>query len=100
MPQLEAAVIVMKDAVNVLIVKPSIGPDAGKWTIRSRLIDEFDPTIDACARIMREDTGLVVIPKQVLFLSEVVVPPADRRAVFCFARCPWSGDPKPAKPSC
>lgn len=95
MPQLEVATIVMKDAVNVLIAKAADGPDKDKWVIPSDFINEFERTIDACTRSMKDKTGLTVIPKQVLFLSEIVEPPVDRRAVFCFAECASSGDPTP-----
>jgi len=100
MPQLEVATIVMKDAINVLIAKAATGPDAGKWVIPSAIINEGEHVIDASARHIREQTGLTIIPKQVLFLSEVVeaatvdVPAIHRVAVFCFGECASSGSPK------
>jgi ADP-ribose pyrophosphatase YjhB (NUDIX family) len=95
MPQLEVATIIMKDAVNVLIAKAAEGPDAGKWVIPSDFVHECERVIDASERSIREQTGLVIIPKQVLFLSEIVEPPIHRVAVFAFGECASSGDPKP-----
>lgn len=100
MPQLEVATIVMKDAINVLIAKAATGPDAGKWVIPSDFVHEGERVIDASERSIREKTGLAIIPKQVLFLSEVVeagtptTPAVHRVAVFCFGECASSGDPK------
>jgi ADP-ribose pyrophosphatase YjhB (NUDIX family) len=93
MPQLEVATIVMKDAVNVLIGKQKDGPDAGKWVIPSGLIREGERMIETCERVSIEETGIVVKPKQVLFLSEVLKP-EHRTAVFCFADY-VSGEPSP-----
>src|SRR5271154_6998369 len=100
MPQLEVATIVMKDAINVLIAKAATGPDAGKWVIPSAFIQEGERVIDASARSMREQVGLTIIPKQVLFLSEIVeagtpsTPAVHRVAVFAFGECASSGEPK------
>ncbi len=95
MPQLEVATIVMKDATGVLIGKAVSGPDAGKWVIPSGFINDGERIIEASSRILREQVGLVVAPKQVLFLSEVVEPGDHRVAVFAFGECASSGDPKP-----
>ncbi len=101
MPQLEVATIIMKDAINVLIAKAATGPDTGKWVIPSAFIQEGEHIIDASARHIREQTGLTIIPKQVLFLSEIVeagappeIPAVHRVAVFCFGECASSGNPK------
>jgi ADP-ribose pyrophosphatase YjhB (NUDIX family) len=94
MPQLEVATIVMKDAVNVLIGKAATGPDTGKWVIPSGYIAEGEEVIKTSARVTLEETGLEIVPKQVLFLSEVVNPGDHRVAVFCFGEY-GSGDPTP-----
>lgn len=83
MPQLEVATIVMKDAVNVLIGRQKEGPDAGKWVIPSGLIKDGERMIETCERVVLEETGIQIKPKQVLFLSEVLAP-EHRAAVFCF----------------
>lgn len=94
----------MKDAVNILIAKTASGPDAGKWVIPSDFVQEGERVIDASARSIRERTGLTIIPRQVLFLSEVVeaetptTPAVHRVAVFCFGECASSGDPRPWEP--
>jgi ADP-ribose pyrophosphatase YjhB (NUDIX family) len=93
MPQLEVATIVMKDAVNVLIGKQKEGPDAGKWVVPSSFVNEGERMIDTCSRSIIEETGIVVKPKQILFLSEVLEP-THRAAVFCFAEY-VSGEPSP-----
>jgi ADP-ribose pyrophosphatase YjhB (NUDIX family) len=95
MPQLEVATIVMKDASGVLIGRAASGADAGKWAIPSGFVNDGERIIDASSRIIREQTGLVVLPKQVLFLSEIVEPGDHRVAVFAFGECASSGDPKP-----
>ena len=95
MPQLLVATIVMKDTANVLLGKAAGGPDAGLWVIPGGYLAEGEQVVKASERITKEETGLSVIPKQVLFLSEVVEPDDHRIAVFCFAECGSSGDPKP-----
>jgi ADP-ribose pyrophosphatase YjhB (NUDIX family) len=93
MPQLEVATIVMKDAVNVLIGKQKNGPDAGKWVLPSDFIKDGERMIETCERVMIEEAGVIVKPKQVLFLSESLTP-EHRAAVFCFAEY-LSGEPSP-----
>ena len=83
----------MRDAVNVLIGRQKDGPDAGKWAIPSGLVREGERMIETCERVMIEEAGIVVKPKQVLFLSEVLTP-EHRTAVFCFAEY-LSGEPSP-----
>jgi len=95
MPQLEVATIIMKDAVNVLIGKQKEGPDAGKWVIPSGLVKEGEPIIETSQRQSLEETGIVINPKQVLFLSEVLAPD-HRVAVFCFGEY-QSGEPSPGQ---
>src|SRR5271157_5312126 len=100
MPQLEVATIVMRDAISILIAKAATGPDAGKWVIPSDFIHEGERVIDASARSIREKVGITIIPKQVLFLSEIVeagTPEKEaihRVAVFAFGECASSGDPR------
>lgn len=94
MPQLEVATIVMKDAVNVLIGKQKEGPDAGKWVIPSGFVNENEHLVDASQRLTIEEAGIVIKPKQILFLSEVVEPDQHRVAVFCFGEY-VSGEPSP-----
>ena len=94
MPQLEVATIIMKDAVNVLIGRQKDGPDAGKWVIPSGYVKEGEHLIDASQRLSIEETGIVINPKQILFLSEVVEPTSHRIAVFCFGEY-VSGEPSP-----
>lgn len=93
MPQLEVSTIVMKDAVNVLIGRQKDGPEAGKWTIPSGLVRDGERMVETCERVMIEETGIVVKPKQVLFISEVLQP-EHRASVFCFAEY-LSGEPSP-----
>src|SRR5277367_2819896 len=70
MPQLEVATIIMKDAVNVLIGRAKEGPDAGKWIIPSGYVKEGEHLVDASQRLTIEETGIVIKPKQILFLSK------------------------------
>jgi ADP-ribose pyrophosphatase YjhB (NUDIX family) len=93
MPQLEVATIIMKDAVNVLIGKQKEGLDAGKWVIPSGYVREGEPMIQTSERVSLEETGIVIKPKQVLFLSEVLEQ-EHRVAVFCFGEY-VSGEPSP-----
>lgn len=93
MPQLEVATIVMRDATSVLIAVQKEGGDAGKWVIPSGIVQEGEPVIKASERITLEETGLVIKPKQVLFLSETLEP-SHRVAVFCFGEY-ISGEPSP-----
>jgi ADP-ribose pyrophosphatase YjhB (NUDIX family) len=83
----------MRDAVNVLIGRQKDGPEAGKWAIPSGFVREGERMIETCERVMIEETGIVVKPKQVLFISEMLQP-EHRTAVFCFAEY-VSGEPSP-----
>jgi len=83
----------MKDAVNVLIGKAASGPDTGKWVIPSGLISDGEPLIETSQRTTLEETGIVIKPKQVLFLSETLEP-EHRIAVFCFGEYE-GGNPTP-----
>jgi ADP-ribose pyrophosphatase YjhB (NUDIX family) len=93
MPQLEIAVITMKDAVNVLIGKQKEGADAGKWIIPMGVVREGEAMIVAAERIALEEAGITIQPKQVLFLSEVLTP-EHHTAVFCYGEY-VSGEPTP-----
>lgn len=95
MPQLEVATIVMKDAVNVLIGKAKDGPDAGKWVIPGGTVKDGVSLIETSQNLIVEETGVVINPKQVLFLSEVLQPD-HRIAVFCFGEY-VSGEPSPGQ---
>ena len=83
MPQLEVATIVMKDAVNVLIAKQALGPDAGKWVIPSSFVRDGEQMIQTSERSILEETGIQIKPKQVLFISEQIEG-EHRVAVFAF----------------
>ena len=93
MPQIEVAVITMKDAVNVLIGKQKEGPDAGKWVIPSGFVNEGEHMIDCAKRVCLEEAGIEINPKQVLFLSEVLTP-THRVAMHCFGEY-VNGEPSP-----
>lgn len=93
MPQLEIATIVMKDAVSVLIGKQKGGPDDGKWVIPGGVVRDGETMVAASERIMLEEAGVKIAPKQVLFLSESLEP-LHRIAVFCFAEYA-GGEPTP-----
>jgi ADP-ribose pyrophosphatase YjhB (NUDIX family) len=97
MPQIEIAVIVMKDAVNVLIVKPMIGPDTGKWTLPMDRVNDGEKLIEAAERILRDQTGLSTIPKRILFPVEVVEPNYHHVILVGFSECASSGEPTPAE---
>jgi ADP-ribose pyrophosphatase YjhB (NUDIX family) len=93
MPRLEVATIVMKDAVSVLIGRARGGADDGKWVIPSGEIHEGEPVIRASERVILEETGLEIKPKQVLFLSETIEP-EHRVAIFAFGEY-IGGEPSP-----
>ena len=93
MPQLEVATIVMKDAVNVLIGKQKDGSDAGKWIIPSGSVKDGERLNETSQRLIIEETGIIIKPKQILFLSETMEP-EHRIAVFCFGEY-VSGEPSP-----
>jgi ADP-ribose pyrophosphatase YjhB (NUDIX family) len=102
MPQIEIAVIVMKDAVNVLIVKPVNGPQnstaAGQWTIPTGVVLEGEKLIVAAERVLKEQTGLSTIPKRILFPVEIVEPGQTHQVVLVgFSECASSGDPVPTE---
>src|SRR5271157_3750364 len=87
MPQIEIAVIVMRDAVNVLIVKPLIGPDAGKWIIPMDAVNEGEKLIEAAERVVKDQCGLSTIPKRILFPLEIVEPDYHHVVLVGFSEC-------------
>lgn len=93
MPAVEIAVIVMKDAVNVLIVKSNQGPDAGKWILPQAEVNPGEKLIEAADRVVKEQTGLSTIPKRILFPVEVVEPDYHHVVLVGFSECGSSGDP-------
>lgn len=100
MPQIEIAVIVMKDAINVLVVKPVVGPqniDGGKWTIPTGVVLEGEKLIEAAERVVKMQTGLSTIPKRILFPVEVVEPGQHAVVLVGFSECASSGDPQPTE---
>jgi ADP-ribose pyrophosphatase YjhB (NUDIX family) len=97
MPNIEIAVIVMKDAVNVLITKPIIGPDTGKWILPMDRVNEGEKLIEAAERIVKDQCGLSTIPKRILFPVEVVEPNYHHVILVGFSECASSGDPQPAE---
>ena len=95
MPQVEIGIIVMKDAVNVLIVQPKLGPDAGKWSIPIDYVRDGEKLIEAADRVIKEQTGLSTIPKRILFPVELVEDGRHHIVMVGYSECGSSGDPKP-----
>lgn len=103
MPPIEIAVIVMKDAVNVLLVKPLyppvrlIGLPTGKWSIPMDRVNEGEKLIEAAERVVKEQCGLSTIPQRILFPVESVGPNDHHVVLVGFSECASSGDPKPVE---
>jgi len=95
MPQLLVSTIVMKDTASVLIGKAKDGVDAGLWVIPGGFLTDGEKISEASERIMREETGLSIVPKQMLFLSEIVKPEDHRVAAFILAESGSTGEPQP-----
>ena len=87
----------MKDAINVLIVKPAFGPDAGKWTIPMSYVNDGEKLIEAAERVIKEQTGLATIPKRIMFPVEMVEPGYHHVLLVGFSECASSGEPKPTE---
>src|SRR5208337_2477178 len=68
-PRVGVAVIVLRRA-EVLLGRSKKEPIVGKWVIPGGRIEPFERIIETAAREYLEETGIVVDPKQVLFVSE------------------------------
>ena len=85
----------MKDAVNVLVVKPNSGLRAGQWGIPTAVVRDGEQLIVAADRVLKELTGLSTVPKRILFPVELVTETQHRIVLVGFSECASSGDPKP-----
>jgi ADP-ribose pyrophosphatase YjhB (NUDIX family) len=90
-PRLTVATIVMKDRANVLLVKPTNGPDAGLWAIPDGLVNDGESVRNTAIRSVKEILGIDIEPRMTLFICERVQPEDHRVGIFVLAE-PTSGE--------
>lgn len=104
-PRVGVAVIVLRGS-EVLLGRSKKEPIVGKWVIPGGQIKPFEHIIETAAREFLEETGIMVDPKQVLFVSENIVSPemvanksdmskADHRVVIYVGADYASGEATP-----
>jgi ADP-ribose pyrophosphatase YjhB (NUDIX family) len=95
-PRITVATIVMKDRANVLLGRSNRSLTSGKLVIPGSYLQLYETIFEASARGIKEQAGITVNPKQMLFMSEKVDKDTKehRLAAFCFGEY-VEGEPKP-----
>ena len=70
-PRLAVSCAVMRDGA-VLLVRRGREPAAGRWTFPGGTVELGEPMLDAVAREVREETGLVIGPPRFVMHHEIV----------------------------
>lgn len=71
LPKLAALAVVMKDN-QLLLVKRRNEPDAGLWGFPGGHVDLGETCMDAAARELQEETGIIGLPRQYLTNVDVI----------------------------
>ncbi|GFE49483.1 hypothetical protein So717_12360 [Roseobacter cerasinus] len=82
-PKLAALAVVLKDD-KLLLVKRRNEPDAGLWGFPGGHVDLGETAMEAAARELREETGVVGRPLRYLTNIDVIVRDAADRIQFHF----------------
>jgi ADP-ribose pyrophosphatase YjhB (NUDIX family) len=86
--QVEVIAIIMKPEGKVLIGRNS----EGKLVIPGDTVRLYEQGKDTLARAFIEKTGLIIQPQSVMFVSEIVKPPAPHRIIICMYAVVVSGE--------
>lgn len=99
-PKLAALAVVIRDD-RVLLVRRRNEPDAGLWGFPGGHVDLGETALSAAVRELKEETGVVAMPRRYLTNVDVIVRDAVGKVSFHFLLaavfCDYvSGDPAPA----
>jgi 8-oxo-dGTP diphosphatase len=96
MPKTEIVAIIMNPSGQVLVGRSTL--ELGRWTVPGATqINSYEPIATALARGVLDQTGIIVQPQNVMFVSEMVKPPAEHRIVICGYAVYVSGEPSPGE---
>lgn len=82
-PKLAALAVVIRDG-HVLLVKRKNEPDAGLWGFPGGHVDLGETALDAAARELQEETGVIGRPVQYLTNVDVIIRDDDGGVLFHF----------------
>lgn len=74
-PRVGCGAAIIKEG-KLLLVRRRRDPEAGYWGLPGGKVDPFEPVIDATAREIREELGIVIDPTELLCLVEQIDPAA------------------------
>lgn len=80
-PRIGVAVIVI-DKGRILLGRSTKEPIVGKWVVPGGRIEPFEAVQATGEREVLEETGLTVQVRNVMFVSEIVAPPAEHRIIL------------------
>lgn len=81
LPRIGIAAIVTRGS-EILLGKSNKDPIKGKWVVPGGGVKPFESLPDTVTRELKEETGIVIKPGAVLFVSEVLDPPVEHRIVI------------------
>ena len=82
-PRLAALAVVIRDG-RVLLVRRRNDPDAGLWGFPGGHVDLGETALDAAARELREETGVIARPLRYLTNVDVIVRDGAGGIIFHF----------------
>lgn len=96
LPRIGVAVIVIdKHNGRILLGRSTKEPVAGKWVVPGGKIEPFEHIQDTGVREVLEETGIRVVVRNVMFVSEIVNPPDEHRIILYVNGQYVSGEPSP-----
>lgn len=81
LPRIGIAALVTRGS-EILLGKSNKDPIKGKWVIPGGGVKPFEALTETVVRELKEETGIVIKPGAVLFVSEVLDPPVEHRIVI------------------
>lgn len=97
-PRLAALAVTLREGCDVLLVRRRNPPDAGLWGFPGGHVEPGETALNAAARELREETGVIAIPRHYIDNVDVIHHTPEGGLEFHFllaaVRCDYiSGDP-------